>query len=103
MEISFSYVITFISLIYGLAIAHALSCSAEYIQRWKEIKQYWVWWFWAIWLLMLSVGFWISFYTFYSKIETWNVSYDDLLFGKPEADVYIDDKANDIFGWFLKN
>ena len=75
MEISFSYVITFISLIYGLAIAHALSCIAEYIQRWKEIKQYWVWWFWAIWLLMLSVGFWISIYTFYSKIVIWNVSY----------------------------
>ncbi len=37
------------------------------------------------------------------QLETWNVSYDDLLFGKPEADVYIDDKANDIFGWFLKN
>ena len=55
----------------GLAIAHALSCIAEYIQRWKEIKHYWVWWFWAIWLLMLSVGFWISIYAFYSKIETW--------------------------------
>ena len=37
------------------------------------------------------------------QLETWNVSYDDLLFGKPEADVYIDDKADDIFGWFLKN
>tara|TARA_Y100000590_G_scaffold407899_1_gene498590 strand:- start:1625 stop:2191 length:567 start_codon:yes stop_codon:yes gene_type:complete len=75
MEISFSYVITFISLIYGLALAHGLSCIAEYIQRWKEIKQYWVWWFWAIWLLMLSVGFWISIYSFYSKIDTWNVIY----------------------------
>jgi len=38
-----------------------------------------------------------------TQLKNWNVSYDDLLFGKPEADVYIDDKANDIFGWFLKN
>ncbi len=75
MEISFSYVITFISLIYGLALAHALSCIAGYIQHWDKIKQYWVWWFWALFLIMLSVGFWISIYAFYNKIEEWNVSY----------------------------
>ena len=75
MEISFSYVITFISLIYGLALAHALSCIAGYIQHWNQIKQYWVWWFWSLFLIMLSVGFWISIYHFYSKIELWNVSY----------------------------
>ena len=75
MEISFSYIITFISLIYGLALAHSLSCIAGYIQHWKEIKQYWVWWFWAIFLMLLSVGFWISIYAFYSDIEKWNVSH----------------------------
>ena len=74
MEISFSYIITFISLIYGLALAHSLSCIAEYIQHWKEIKHYWVWWFWAIFLICLSVGFWISIYAFYSKIEEWVVA-----------------------------
>tara|TARA_B100001113_G_C20989854_1_gene570020 strand:+ start:293 stop:586 length:294 start_codon:yes stop_codon:yes gene_type:complete len=35
-----------------------------------------------------------------TQLKNWNVSYDDLLFGKPEADVYIDDKASDMFGWF---
>ena len=75
MEISFSYIITFISLIYGLALAHSLSCIAEYIQHWKQIKHYWVWWFWAIFLILLSVGFWISIYDFYSDIEKWNVSH----------------------------
>ena len=75
MEISFSYIITFISLIYGLALAHSLSCIAGYIQHWREIKQYWVWWFWAIFLILLSVGFWISIYSFYSDIENWNVSH----------------------------
>ena len=62
MEISFTYIITFISLIYGLALAHALSCIAEYIQYRDKIKQYWVWWLWAIILLLLSLGFWVSIY-----------------------------------------
>ena len=75
MKLPLSIIITFISLIYGLALAHALSCIAEYIQYRDKIKQYWVWWFWAVWLLMLSVGFWISIYNFYSEIEIWSVSY----------------------------
>ena len=75
MEISFSYIITFISLIYGLALAHSLSCIAEYIQHWKQIKHYWVWWFWAIFLILLSVGFWISIYALYSKTDNWIVSH----------------------------
>ena len=75
MEISFSYIITFISLIYGLALAHSLSCIAEYLQHWKQIKHYWVWWFWAIFLILLSVGFWISIYALYSKTDNWVVSH----------------------------
>ena len=34
------------------------------------------------------------------QLKSWGVSYDELLFGKPEADKYIDDKAEDIFNWF---
>ena len=75
MEISFSYIITFISIIYGLALAHSLSCIAGYIQNWGEIKQYWVWWFWSIFLILLSVGFWISIYAFYNGIEVWQISH----------------------------
>ena len=75
MEISFSYIITFISLIYGLALAHSLSCIAEYIQHWKQIKHYWVWWFWAIFLICLSVGFWVSIYAYFSKTEEWVVAH----------------------------
>ena len=62
MELPLSIIITFISLIYGLALAHALSCIAEYIQYRDKIKQYWVWWLWAIILLLLSIGFWVSIY-----------------------------------------
>lgn len=34
------------------------------------------------------------------QLKNWGVSYDELLFGKPEADKFIDDKADDIFNWF---
>lgn len=34
------------------------------------------------------------------QLKRWGVSYDELLFGKPEADIFIDDKAIDIFNWF---
>ena len=34
------------------------------------------------------------------QLKTWGVSYHKILFGKPAADYYIDDKAKDIFLWF---
>ena len=69
MKIPFSYIITFISLIYGLAIAHGLSCIAEYIQQYKKLKHYWIWWTWAILLLIISINFWWSLYTLWSPKE----------------------------------
>ena len=75
MDISFSYIITFVSLIYGLALAHALTCIAEYLQNNKLIKHYWVWWIWACFLLLLSNGFWISIYNIWHDIELWEMSY----------------------------
>ena len=35
-----------------------------------------------------------------SQFEEWGVKYHRLEFGKPNADVYIDDKSKDVFGWF---
>ena len=75
MEISFNYVATFVSLIYGLAMAHALTCIAEYLQNNKQIKNYWVWWVWALFLLLLSNGFWISLYNIWHDLDAWKVSY----------------------------
>lgn len=75
MEISFNYVATFVSLIYGLAMAHALTCIAEYLQNNKRIKNYWVWWVWALFLLLLSNGFWISLYNIWHDLDSWKVSY----------------------------
>lgn len=34
------------------------------------------------------------------QLDRWGVNYHKLLFGKPEADYFIDDKAKDIFEWF---
>jgi len=34
------------------------------------------------------------------QLDKWNVKYDEIVFGKPAADYYIDDKASDVFGWF---
>jgi hypothetical protein len=75
MEISFNYVATFVSLIYGLSMAHALTCIAEYLQNYKQIKHYWVWWVWVIFLLLLSNGFWISLYHIWHDLESWKVAY----------------------------
>jgi len=37
------------------------------------------------------------------QVEAWGLKYNELIFGKPHADVFIDDKANDIFKWFSED
>tara|TARA_B100001564_G_scaffold199440_1_gene167623 strand:+ start:386 stop:679 length:294 start_codon:yes stop_codon:yes gene_type:complete len=34
------------------------------------------------------------------QLKDWNVKHHELRFGKPHADFFIDDKAQDIFNWF---
>tara|TARA_B100001250_G_scaffold169750_1_gene146209 strand:- start:42904 stop:43200 length:297 start_codon:yes stop_codon:yes gene_type:complete len=34
------------------------------------------------------------------QLKDWNLKYSKLIFGKPGADYYIDDKAVDLFNWF---
>ena len=36
----------------------------------------------------------------YNQLKSWEVNFDELYLGKPAADFYIDDKSNDLFGWF---
>ena len=36
-----------------------------------------------------------------TQLNKWGLFYDELLFGKPEADIFIDDKAEDVFKWFI--
>tara|TARA_B100000959_G_scaffold213504_1_gene224642 strand:- start:164 stop:727 length:564 start_codon:yes stop_codon:yes gene_type:complete len=75
MILDFTYIATFISLIYGLALAHGLSCIAELLQNYKKIKNYWVWWIWAAFLLLLSNGFWVSIYNIWHELEQWKMAY----------------------------
>ena len=35
-----------------------------------------------------------------NQLKKWGVNYHEIVFGKPAADYYIDDKAEDIFDWF---
>ena len=37
------------------------------------------------------------------QAKAWGLKYHELRFGKPHADVFIDDKANDIFNWFSED
>tara|TARA_B100001250_G_scaffold13960_1_gene12195 strand:+ start:12342 stop:12638 length:297 start_codon:yes stop_codon:yes gene_type:complete len=41
---------------------------------------------------------WVEFTK--NQLDTWGLSYDEILFGKPEADYFIDDKSIDLFNWF---
>ena len=34
-----------------------------------------------------------------NQLKKWGVNYHEIVFGKPAADYYIDDKAEDIFDW----
>tara|TARA_B100002019_G_C21176201_1_gene551242 strand:- start:439 stop:729 length:291 start_codon:yes stop_codon:yes gene_type:complete len=34
------------------------------------------------------------------QLDEWQVKYHELRFGKPHADVFIDDRAKDLFNWF---
>jgi CMP-N,N'-diacetyllegionaminic acid synthase len=38
-----------------------------------------------------------------NQFENWGVKYHELKFGKPNAEIYIDDKARDPFSWFSQN
>ena len=35
-----------------------------------------------------------------NQLKSWGVNYHEIVFGKPAADYYIDDKSKDIFEWF---
>jgi hypothetical protein len=73
MEISFGYIITFISLIYGLALTHALSCVVQLIQNINKIKNYWLWWLWAFWFFCLALGFWVSVHSYWHDCVEWSM------------------------------
>lgn len=36
-----------------------------------------------------------------TQLSQWECNYHELIFGKPFADIYIDDKSKDVFKWFM--
>ena len=75
MEFDFNYLATFLSLFYGLAIMHALTCISSYIQNYKKITDYWVWWIWAIYLVIGSCAMWTGIFNRWSNIVIWENYY----------------------------
>jgi len=73
MNISFDFIFLFVSLIYGLALTHALSCIAELIQHKGKYKNALIWWIWAVWFFLLSQGFWVSIYAYWHDCTNWSL------------------------------
>ena len=75
MEIDFSYIATFLSLFFGLAIMNALGSISSYIQNFKKLKNYWLWWLWAICLIVLSCALWWNLFDTWAEIKVWERYY----------------------------
>tara|TARA_B000000557_G_C20810707_1_gene459968 strand:+ start:2841 stop:3137 length:297 start_codon:yes stop_codon:yes gene_type:complete len=35
-----------------------------------------------------------------NQLDDWGLKYHEIIFGKPHADIFIDDRCEDPFGWF---
>ena len=75
MEFNFNYLATFLSLFYGLAIMHALTCISSYIANYKKITSYFVWWIWAIYLIIISCALWMSLFQSWGSVTPWERHY----------------------------
>ena len=75
MQFDFNYLATFLSLFYGLAIMHALTCISSYIQNYKKITNYLTWWIWAIYLLIGSCAMWMGQFERWNDITPWKDYY----------------------------
>tara|TARA_B100000959_G_C14559074_1_gene450910 strand:- start:60 stop:602 length:543 start_codon:yes stop_codon:yes gene_type:complete len=75
MQFDFNYLATFLSLFYGLAIMHALTCISSYIHNYKKISNYWVWWMWAIYLIIVSCALWMGLYERWGNLPDWERYY----------------------------
>ena len=53
-----SYLATFVSLIYGLAVANVLAHLASLIKRGRNADWYWVHTVWSIYLMLMMASFW---------------------------------------------
>ena len=75
MEIDFSFIATFLSLFFGLAIMNALACISSYIQNFKKLENYWLWWIWALCLITLTSALWWNLFDIWADIKVWERYY----------------------------
>ena len=71
MGVSFEFITLFVSVIYGLAVTHALTCMAGYFRRRSSIIHDWLFWMWAFWFFLLSLGFWVSVHSLWHECSDW--------------------------------
>ena len=71
MEISFSHISTFISLIFGFAIIHAITCISTYIQNINKMKFDIIWTMWSLVIMLFSTAIWWRIFRRWSIIEIW--------------------------------
>ena len=71
MGVSFEFITLFVSVIYGLAVTHALTCMAGYFQRRSSMIHDWLFWMWAFWFFLLSLGFWVSVHSLWHECSDW--------------------------------
>ena len=71
MGVSFEFITLFVSVIYGLAVTHALTCMAGYLQRRSSMIHDWLFWMWAFWFFLLSLGFWLSVHSLWYECSDW--------------------------------
>ena len=75
MEIDFSFIATFLSLFFGLAIMNALGCISSYIQNFKKLENYWLWWIWAFQLMVICCALWFNLFDTWADIKVWKRYY----------------------------
>ena len=71
MKIDFSHIVTFISLIFGFSLMHAITVLTTYIQNSNKIKFNLIWIIWAINTIVVLVATWWRIFRRWSTIEIW--------------------------------
>jgi len=68
---SFSYIASFISLIFGFSLIHAITCITTYIQNSDKIKFNLIWFIWSINTILMLTAIWWRLFRRWSTIEIW--------------------------------
>jgi hypothetical protein len=70
---AFEHVISLLSFVYALAIAHLLTTTARIIGLWERVRFSWLHAYWMLNALIVLVVDWISFWDMHS-VPSWTIS-----------------------------